>query len=262
QPHGMTAQLTTTDLTRITRTGITPLTTHEALHLFDTALHTTRPVVVPARLDTGALRALGSQDRVPPLFRGLVRGLPSAPAKPADGQTGALPWVRELAEASEADRPRLTLQLVRATVAEVLGHPPNQLVPTDRGLLDLGLDSLTAVELRNRLGAQTGLRLPTTLLFDHPTAAALAAHLQAELGASMPGGVANALARLDELEALFAQAPPDEGARDRITARLTSVLSRLAPGQKGSATATTGIQVEEASDDELFDLIDGHVAPE
>ncbi|MEU9609901.1 beta-ketoacyl reductase, partial [Streptomyces sp. NPDC048057] len=254
-----------TDINRITRTGITPLTTTEGLHLFDTALHTPHAVAVPARLDTGALRALGDLDRVPPLLRGLVRGLSPAPAAPSNGSAGRtdpLPWVHELAEAPETDRPRLTLHLIRTTIAEVLGHPPNQLVPTDRGLLDLGLDSLTAVELRNRLSAKTGLRLPTTLLFDHPTAAALAAHLHAELGASMPGGAATALARLDELEDLFDRAPLDEEALGRVTARLASVLSRIAPGQNGSARAATGIQVEEASDDELFDLIDGHVAPE
>jgi acyl carrier protein len=170
--------------------------------------------------------------------------------------------VRKLAEAAPDDRPRLVLDLVRATIAEVLGHPPNRPVPADRGLLDLGFDSLTAVELRNRLGAETGLRLPTTVLFDQPTAGALAAHLLEELTDLLPGGAAAVLARIGDLEAALAQdASLGAEARERAVARLTAVLERVtSAGAAGPADAVTEApRLDQVSDDELFDLIDGQL---
>ncbi|MGW2477245.1 SDR family NAD(P)-dependent oxidoreductase, partial [Streptomyces sp. NPDC001665] len=264
QSGGLGDALGTADLARIARTGIAPLTTEEGLDLFDAALASGAPGLVPARLDTSALRRVGDPDRVPPLLRSLV-GLPERRPVTVSGADGDAPWVRKLAEAAEEERPRLVLDLVRAAVAETLGHPPNRPVPADRGLLDLGFDSLTAVELRNRLGAETGLRLPTTLLFDRPTATALAAHLHAELTDRLPGGPASALARIDELEAAFDGAALDAEARDRIAARLASLQARLTAAGEPSG-ATTGIpatpQLDQASDDELFQLIDGQLGSE
>ncbi|MEW2124215.1 SDR family NAD(P)-dependent oxidoreductase [Streptomyces sp. NPDC007259] len=268
QSGGLGDALTAADLARIARTGVAPLTAEEGLELFDAALASGLPGLVPARLDTSALRRLGDPDRVPPLLRSLV-GLPERRPAPVSGTGGGAdgeaPWVRKLAEAAEEERPRLVLDLVRAAVAETLGHPPNRPVPADRGLLDLGFDSLTAVELRNRLGAETGLRLPTTLLFDRPTATALAAHLHAELTDRLPGGPASALARIDELEAAFDGAALDAEARERIAARLASLQARLAAAGDISVP-TTDIPatplLDQASDDELFELIDGQLGSE
>ncbi|MER5872850.1 SDR family NAD(P)-dependent oxidoreductase [Streptomyces sp. NPDC002044] len=274
---GMGGRLGAADLARITRTGIAPLTAEEGLRLFDAALASGRPVVVPARVDTAALRRAGDPARVPALLRGLVplpapapsRGVvrpTPAPAAATPGD-GTPPWVRKLAEAAGADRPRLALDLVRATVADVLGHPPNHHVPVDRGLLDLGFDSLTAVELRNRLGAETGLRLPTTLLFDRPTASALADHLLAELAPRLPGGAAAALERIDELEAVFTGGGLSREARERIADRLTAVLAGLRPGgtasgDTASEETTTTALLDQVSDDELFQLLDGRLGSE
>ncbi|MEU5404414.1 phosphopantetheine-binding protein, partial [Streptomyces sp. NPDC005963] len=254
--------LNTTQQQRITRTGIQPLTTTEALHLFDTALASDVPLVVPARVDAAAVRRL-DRERVPAVLWGL---LPTGAVTQArtvgtptpDAAGSGAPWVRKLGESAAPDRLRLALDLVRATVAEVLGHPPHHPVPVDRGLLDLGFDSLTAVELRNRLASETGLRLPTTLLFDQPTVSALAAHLVDELADHLPGGAASALARIDELASAFDDFGLDTGARLRIADRLTAVLARLRPERTdhpgGIAPAAL---LDEASDDELFQLIDG-----
>ncbi|MFF2040495.1 KR domain-containing protein, partial [Kitasatospora sp. NPDC058170] len=266
---GLGGALSSADLARIARTGVAPLGIEEGLALFDAALAAGPAATVPARLDLVALGASGDPGRVPPLLRGLVRGSAPAAATATDsagvtdpaaarrpsGPDATPPWVRKLGEASEADRPRVALDLVRAVIAEVLGRPSGRPVPADRGLLDLGFDSLTAVDLRNRLGAETGLRLPTTLLFDHPTATALATHLRAELADRLPGGAAALLGRLDELEAALDGAP-DDGTRERVTARLAAVLARLAPA------AELPTELDLADDDELFRLIEGQLGSE
>ncbi|MFE3696175.1 beta-ketoacyl reductase, partial [Streptomyces sp. NPDC059129] len=260
---GMGAHLNTTQQQRITKTGITPLNTTEALHLFDTALTSKVPLVVPVHVDTAALRRLDGE-RVPTLLRGLlpsdtsVQGRTAHTRAPATDPGSGAPWVRKLGESAAPDRLRLALDLVRATVAEVLGHPAHHPVPLDRGLLDLGFDSLTAVELRNRLASETGLRLPTTLLFDQPTVSALATHLMDELADQLPGGAANALAKIDELASAFDDSGLDAEARLRIADRLTAVLDRLRPRRTDHpGEAVPAALLDEASDDELFQLIDG-----
>ncbi|NJP45204.1 type I polyketide synthase [Actinacidiphila epipremni] len=266
---GMGGALSPADLARIARTGIAPLTVADGLALFDAALASGLPVTVPVQLETAALRAAGDPARVPVLLRSLVR-LPQPAAAPQarTGQSPAaaatLPWLRKLAEAAPADQPRVALDLVRGTIAEVLHHAPNRTVPADRGLMDIGFDSLTAVELRNRLGAETGLRLPTTVLFDHPTASALAAHLHGELSDRLPGAASAALAHLTDLEAAVTGADLDEEDRGRLAARLAAVLGRLSPGAlpgtvPGAAPAPGTDLLTAASDDELFDLIDGQL---
>ncbi|WP_159053210.1 SDR family NAD(P)-dependent oxidoreductase, partial [Streptomyces regalis] len=268
---GMGKALGPADLARIARTGIAPLGAAEGLDLFDAALASGQAALVPARLDLTALRGLDDLDRVPPLLRGLVQPNTPKPRAAAQGDArrrddAVAPWVRKLAEAAAADRPRIALDLVRGTIAEILGHAPNRPVPADRGLLDLGFDSLTAVELRNRLGVETGLRLPTTVLFDQPTAAALAAHLLDELADRLPGGAATALARIAELEAACADATLGAEALGRIAARLSAVLARLAPDHGGDpaddGAATASPRLDQASDDELFQLIDGQLGAE
>ncbi|MFE9856459.1 SDR family NAD(P)-dependent oxidoreductase, partial [Streptomyces sp. NPDC005780] len=274
QPGGMGGALGGADLARIARTGIAPLTAEEGLALFDSALASGLTTAVPARLDTSALRRLGDPDRVPSMLRTLV-GLPARRSAQVSGARGGpvvdvdgdAPWVRKLAGAAEADRPRIVLDLVRAAVAEILGHPPNRPVPADRGLLDLGLDSLAAVELRNRLAAETGLRLPATLLFDRPTATALATHLHGELTDRLPGGAASTLARIDELETAVDGAALGAEARERITARLASLQARLTaaggiPSAVPDTDTTATPQLDQASDDELFQLIDGQLGSE
>ncbi|MDX3234021.1 type I polyketide synthase, partial [Streptomyces sp. ME19-01-6] len=161
---GMTAGLGEADTARIGRAGVLPLSAADGLALLDTALGIDAATLVPVQLDLPALRA---QSSVPPLLRGLVRT-----RRPRSTGDGTPTRFRDEAELTE---------LLRAEVATVLGHPSPHLVDVGQAFRDLGFDSVTGVELRNRIGNATGLRLPATLVFDYPTPLALARHLWREL---------------------------------------------------------------------------------
>ncbi|MCF3125622.1 acyltransferase domain-containing protein, partial [Streptomyces arenae] len=166
----LTATLSDADKARLDRGGLQTLGTEEGLALFDHALALDAPHLVPVRLDLTRARAEGQQ--VPPLLRALVR----TPARRSGGTAGR-GWRAQFDATPEAEREKLLVDLVRDRVAAVLGYAGAEEVPVDRGFKDLGFDSLTAVELRNRLNDLTGTRLPATLVFDYPTPAALGAHL-------------------------------------------------------------------------------------
>ncbi|MFF9106488.1 type I polyketide synthase, partial [Streptomyces rubrogriseus] len=180
---GMEAALSEEDRARLARsTGMTAIAPRLGVELFDAALQVDEPQLVVARLDAAALRARGAD--VPPVLRRLVRGraLPAA----ASGTTAAVSaapatLAERLAPLSPADRLKELLALVRAEAATVLDHASPQAVDVRRGFKDLGFTSLTSVELRNRLSRRTGLRLPATLVFDHPSPEALAELLGSQL---------------------------------------------------------------------------------
>ncbi|MEN3586703.1 beta-ketoacyl synthase N-terminal-like domain-containing protein, partial [Streptomyces sp. ZYX-F-203] len=169
-----TGMLDGADAERLNRSGIPPITPDQGVQLFDAALAAGDGLVLPLRLDTAALRARGE---IPDVLRGLIRTRTKRTAASAT----AASLVRRLDALSAEARLESLLELVRIEVAAVLGHAGAGTVDPERAFQSLGFDSLTAVELRNRLGAVTGLRLPATLTFDYPTAALLAAHLADEL---------------------------------------------------------------------------------
>uniref|UniRef100_UPI0035711835 SDR family NAD(P)-dependent oxidoreductase n=1 Tax=Streptomyces cinerochromogenes TaxID=66422 RepID=UPI0035711835 len=169
---GMTGHLGTADLRRAARDGVVPLPTSDALALFDRATAGSHPVLVPAWLDLTSFAS--GTTAVPALMRRLVRG-PARRAATADA--GADTLAGKLGGLTAAERERTLLALVRSHAAVVLGHTDDTAVTPGRAFKELGFDSLTAVELRNRLAAVTGLRLPATLVFDHPDPRALAGHL-------------------------------------------------------------------------------------
>ncbi|MEU1689919.1 SDR family NAD(P)-dependent oxidoreductase, partial [Micromonospora sp. NPDC005707] len=171
---GITGQLDATDQARIARSGLRPLSAPAALDLLDAAVAGGRPALVPAALDLAALRARAAAGPLPGMLRDLVRGTGRRAAAGAGGSDGL---AGRLARLAADERGPYLLGVVRTEIAAVLGHPDAGAVDPRRPFKDLGLDSLTAVELRNRLNAATGLRLPATLVFDHPTAEALAGHL-------------------------------------------------------------------------------------
>ncbi|MFK3985763.1 type I polyketide synthase, partial [Micromonospora sp. NPDC050397] len=248
QSSGLTDHLGEVDLKRMARFGLLPLSSHDAMELFDAAHRTTEPVLAVTRLDLGGLRVRGEQP--PPLLRGLVQ-VPRREETDPTAHTASL--VRRLAAAAPQDRDRILLDLVRNRVAAVLGHSDASGVGEDRAFQELGFDSLTAVELRNQLNAATGLRLPTTLVFDHPTPVLLAAMLGKELVVDEEPAQAPVLDDLDRLEATIRSGAWPGDARDEIGNRLRRLLDLHLAQVRGAGGSA---DLDSASDEELFALVD------
>jgi acyl carrier protein len=270
---GMTGTLTEADRARHTRTGMVPLGAGKGMRLLDAGTDCDRAVLLPMDLDATAMRE--HADVLPPLLRGLVLPAPAGrrPARrraesaaPGAG-TGigdgpdTVTLAERLAGLSAPDREQLLLDIVGEQAAAVLGHASAGAIEPDQTFKELGFDSLTAVELRNRLGSVTGLRLPATLVFDYPTPAAQVGYLLAELDLpDAPGGAEALLGEMDRLEATLTGAEvDDEQDRSRVTARLRALLAAWS-GESVAAVGPAGPRdaelesVETAS--ELFDLID------
>jgi acyl carrier protein len=212
------------------RSGVLGLSEFDGLTLFDLAVGARLPALVPARLDLSALRS--EPGGVPPMLRGLVRG--GVRSRAAAAATGPAPSWSALATLGERERDHALLELVCATATMVLGRDRTDLIDPETGFLDLGFDSLTAIELRNRLEAISGRHLPATLVFDYPSAAAVAERLRSEVvtPAALDAG-APLDERLTALEAELAVAAPDEAEHTRIGERLRSIAAAWANGRPG-----------------------------
>ncbi|MEU1488454.1 type I polyketide synthase [Streptomyces sp. NPDC005752] len=186
QASAMTGQLDSGDLRRMARGGLTPLSSEQGLELFDLAGGLAdEAVLVPIRVDMAALRL--RPEMTPLMLRGLVR-VPNR--RQADSGTDrSASFGRTLLALPEAEQHQLVQDLVRAQAAAVLGHDSGEAVQPERAFTELGFDSLTAVELRNRMSAATGLRLPATLVFDYPTPFAMADHIRTEIVGVQAGAV-------------------------------------------------------------------------
>jgi acyl transferase domain-containing protein/NADP-dependent 3-hydroxy acid dehydrogenase YdfG len=168
---GMAGRLDNTNVARIESAGVALLAVDRGLDLFDYSLGLDDALLAPVQLDMPALRAQARAGSLPALLRGLVK-VPAQAAEPAGGSLA-----QRLAGVPEDERESMVLELVQAQVAAVLGHESGAAIDPDRAFKDMGFDSLASVGLRNRLGKITALRLPATLVFDHPTTAAVAAYL-------------------------------------------------------------------------------------
>ncbi|MGC9543275.1 SDR family NAD(P)-dependent oxidoreductase [Streptomyces sp. UG1] len=257
QDGGMAAGLGGPDRSRLGRAGLVPLTVSEGLAAFDAALGADRAVVVAARLDRAQIRAQGEHGTLPALLRGLVR----EPQRPADakGATGVPELRRQLAGRPESEQRGLLLEFVRHQVASILGHRSPERVEAERGFLDMGFDSLTAVELRNRLAAVTGLRLPSTLIFNYPAPTVLADFLRTKLDPQTSVTDDPLALVMNRIESLLEAADPQR--RTTMVARMQNFLLRLgevldAAGGAGSETAT---KFESATDDDVFAFIDNEL---
>ncbi|MET8704718.1 SDR family NAD(P)-dependent oxidoreductase, partial [Kitasatospora sp. NPDC004723] len=248
---GMGSALDATGQARLARTGLVPMPSEQGLRLFDLALSLDDAFMVAAKINTAGLVTRDDGDGLPAVLRRLVRGSARRTARAGTAVvTNAL--AKALAGRSEEEQAVLLLEHVRTQVAAVLGHNSPGTIDADRGFLEMGIDSLTAVELRNNLNSGSGLRLPATVLFDYPTPAALAAHLRTEVVPEESSSVdLPVMAELDRIESDLAALVPD--ARTGLAARLKEVLLKL--GELDDSTDTAE-KLDSATDDEIFDFID------
>ncbi|MBN3933285.1 KR domain-containing protein, partial [Streptomyces verrucosisporus] len=247
ESSALSTHLSDADLGRLARLGLSPLASAEATALFDAALALDRPVHAVTRIDTGALRRA---EHLPAVLRGLV----PRPAPRAERQQVSLP--QRLAGLPPAEQLQVLTDLVRARAATVLGHADATSIGTTRAFNELGFDSLTAVELRNQLNSATGLRLPTTVVFDHPSPDALAAYLRAELvtETAEPSPADPVLADLDRLRASLPDALSDTAAHQSIIDRLRELLD-LADGADPLRDGNLP-DLDSATDEDLFAMVD------
>jgi acyl transferase domain-containing protein/short-subunit dehydrogenase/acyl carrier protein len=196
----ITGQLTESDLERMARGGVLALKNDEAMALLDRALGSPHAQLVPSKLEVRALQSVPAE-RLPAALRGLVKRSVARAATASASEHGSQ-LRAQLAGLPANERMRELSGLVLGAVRAVLGARADAGVELERPLSELGLDSLMAVELRNQLAALTGLKLPSTLLFDHPTPQALARLIARELFEGHSASAAD-----DELRALLASIP-------------------------------------------------------
>ncbi|CAM3803457.1 SDR family NAD(P)-dependent oxidoreductase [Nocardiopsis rhodophaea] len=230
---GMGGHLSSADEQRIHRMGLQFMTTDDALDAFDAATDSADPVIAVTAVDQTVLSSSQSlpaplRDLAPRRRRPAARSDRPVATQPADTDVR---W----------DQPNDVLDLVRHEVAKALGHDDPSAISSEAPFTELGIDSLSAVELRNRLAKLTGERLPTTLVFDHPNLSALAEALRSIMAAKQIAPL------IDQLESLIR----DEQLDMEAVTRLRSLLDG------GSAPEPRGTNVDDVGDDELFALVDG-----
>jgi acyl carrier protein len=212
-------------------------------------------VLAPVRLDSAALRARARAGALPPILSGLVR------ARPRRGDDSTDSLQRRLSGVPESKWPEIVVDMVRDQVASVRGLESREAVKPDLAFKDMGFDSLAAVELRNGLTRSTGIRLPATVVFDHPTPAAVAEHMLGRL--SRAGTARPAIEdEFDRIERLLQDAPTDEQTRTRVEARVRAFNARVQSLLMGSGDSEDGApdeDLESASNEEMFALIDKEI---
>ena len=251
---GMTGDRAASEKARIRRLGADLLTNAEGLALFDAALRhdDPTPLLVPFRSAT--LTAIARDGALPPILSGLLS------ARPARGD-GPGTLQRRLSGVAEAEWPHVVMELVREQVADVLGSEAPEAVDVEASFKDLGFDSLTAVELRNGLTRASGLQLPATLVFDHPTPVAVGAYLLGRLPRRQEDGRSAVDGEFERFERLVAQLAQDERTRDELEQRVRAFNARvqrllMADGVLDAGDGEPDDALDAASDEEMFALID------
>ncbi|SEF53085.1 polyketide synthase 12 [Actinacidiphila yanglinensis] len=257
QRSGMTGHLDDADLARVRRLGVAEMPTAEALALFDTARAIGDPVLIPARLDLAALGGRTAGE-VPLLLRGLVEnGRPPRERTGGTGNGGPLGLPATLGALPAAAAEEAVLDWVRDQVAVVLGHPSRAAVDTDQAFTQLGFDSLTSVELCNRLASSTGLRLPSTLVFSYPTPGELGRHLYGLLRPEPAEGPAGGGAAEDaEIRELLRTVPIDRLRSAGILAAVLACADLPQPDGDGAQAPAADAEADELAAMDLEALVD------
>jgi polyketide synthase 12 len=254
QASTMTGGLGAADRARFGRDGIVAMSSDQALELMDTALIVNEPFMLPAHIDLAALRVKFDAGTLPPMFVDLINAttrrqvddsLAAAKSKSA--------LLQRLEGMPEDEQHAILLDLVRSNIATVLGSSSPEAIHPDRAFQELGFDSLTAVEMRNRLKSATGLALSPTLIFDYPNAAALAGYMHRELVGTAEQQTPAAVPGEAEIQRVVGSIPVKR-LRQAGVLELLLALANEADGN-GQATAPAVTTEKDIADMDLDDLV-------
>ncbi|WP_079012062.1 beta-ketoacyl reductase, partial [Mycobacterium tuberculosis] len=254
QASAMTGGLATVDFKRFARDGIVAMSSADALQLFDTAMIVAEPFMLPAHIDFAALKVKFDGGTLPPMFVDLINAptrrqvddsLAAAKSKSA--------LLQRLEGLPEDEQHAVLLDLVRSHIATVLGSASPEAIDPDRAFQELGFDSLTAVEMRNRLKSATGLALSPTLIFDYPNSAALAGYMRRELLGSSPQDTSAVAAGEAELQRIVASIPVKRLRQAGVLDLLLALANETETSGQDPALAPTAEQ--EIADMDLDDLV-------
>ncbi len=254
QASGMTGGLANVDFARFARDGILALSSEEALQLLDTALIVDEPFMVPARIDLAALRVMFEGGTLPPMFFDLIN---ASGRRQVDDSLAAAKSKSALLQRLEGlpddEQHTILLGLVRTHIATVLGNVSPESIEPDKAFQELGFDSLTAVEMRNRLKTATGLALPPTLIFDYPNSAALAGYIRQELVGTAEQSIPAAAPGEAEIQRVVGSIP----VKRLRQAGILELLLELANGadENGQREAATATANKDIADMDLDDLV-------
>jgi mycoketide-CoA synthase len=257
QASAITGGLGATDRARLGRDGIVAMSSDQALELMDTALIVDEPFMLPADIDTGALRVKFDSGTLPPMFVDLINAptrrqvddsLAAAKSKSA--------LLQRLEGLPEDEQHALLLDVVRSHIATVLGGTSPEAIDPDRAFQELGFDSLTAVEMRNRLKAATGLPLSPTLIFDYPNSAALAGYMHRELVGSSIGHAPAAAPGEAEIQRVVASIPVKRLRQAGVLELLLALANEASEAAaNGQAVANEKNTEKDLADMDLDDLV-------
>nr|WP_202968150.1 SDR family NAD(P)-dependent oxidoreductase [Pseudonocardia sp. AL041005-10] len=262
----LSAGLRDSDLDRLRRQGVGALDTQRGLALFDAALHRPEPVLLAARLHPPA----PTDDRLASLLTTLsappARTDPPGPDEYEPQETEATSRgdspAERLAGLTESEAEARLLKIVRHHTAVVLGHADGAALAPSSSFKELGIDSLTALEVRNGLAHALGTALPATLVFDHPTPAAVSRHLLRTLGpSSSPTGTSTMdmlAGRIREWSTEVDEHAADLGPDDRaaVAELLSELVSRIRYGTDRQSEPDVVARLGSASPAELLAMLD------
>ncbi|MFB7256180.1 type I polyketide synthase [Streptomyces nojiriensis] len=252
---------------RLDRGGVPAMAPRAAIRALQQALDHAEPAVAVADIQWERFTPGYTAVRPSPFLADLPEVRRLAQAAPAAGEAGGAGGEgspgealrRRLSVMPQAEQALAVLELVRSHAATALGHPTTDEVGAGRAFKELGFDSLIALELRNRLNAATGLKLPATLVFDHPTPAVLAEFLRAEIVQDGSTAAAPGIAELEKLESALSVLDPDGQTRADIASRLQALLAKWGEPQAPSSGGAVAEKLQEATTDELFDFIENEL---